>query len=1001
MSEPKLISPMLDNFVMGDPISEHNGVRCCPAINKETDEKYIVKIISVPASQTQVDALLLSGAFSDKDAALSYFKTIADGIVDEKNILDELSRLEGYSAIEGCQIVPMEDECGFDVYLLSSYRSTLRHYLRRNCMTHLQALNLGLDLCAALSVARRMGYLYVDLKPENIYINGTQEFRIGDLGFVNLNSLQYTSLPDRYRSSYTAPEISDAYSDLNKTIDVFALGLILYQVFNDGQLPESFISMTAPAYADYEMTEIIQKACAVNPDDRWQDPAEMGQALVNYMQRNGAHDTPIVPLSNADDIPDVVSEDDTEGLYEEHSPSEDEAVVENSNSEPADSIEPSDESEYNSEVVEDAPIAEEEIFHEDSDGNLTLIETADDETTQAQDGAEVEYDEVSNEITDMLLQADELIAHEAPAPVVQPEPIDVPIPEPITPEETEPAEADDDAPSEEAQDSVSDDQDNDTPVVEESEFTDAEDEEDDSEPSNHKNRYTWLIWLAVVIMAGALALAAFWGYKNYYIQNIDSLTLTLTDGGTLTVKITTTANDSDLVVTCTDTYGNARKSAVTDGTATFTGLIADTPYYINVSINGFHKLTGKTTDAFSTPAETEVTQLEAITGKISGNVILNFSVNGPDPEHWNVSYKAPDGTVGNLIFSGHTVTVKGLQVGKEYDFTITPTSEINVIGTNTLKYLVRPVVRAEDLEITGCYDNKIFVSWSVAEETSAEEWTVRCYNDAFETVINVKDCSAEIEIPDTSAEYTIEVTANDMSVNSSIRLPQNSATVTSFNVDESVPGSITVNWTLGGAAPEGGLILSYTVDGFGPTHLPIPEGTSATIENVVPGGTYTFEFTTAKGAPVFKGEYTHTTADAEKFESLDDLEVDADDLVFYMCLDPEDVDWRDLIPRSGIEESDEITLSTEYKATDKISFIIDIVGSYEDVDIDTAVLYIIRNSEGDVCNISAATYFWPDMTQEGYIKLDLPTIPAEPGSYTISTYFNNGFVDTTSFTIVE
>ena len=45
MSEPKLISPMLDNFAMGDPISDHHGVRCCPAMKNDSDEKYIVKII--------------------------------------------------------------------------------------------------------------------------------------------------------------------------------------------------------------------------------------------------------------------------------------------------------------------------------------------------------------------------------------------------------------------------------------------------------------------------------------------------------------------------------------------------------------------------------------------------------------------------------------------------------------------------------------------------------------------------------------------------------------------------------------------------------------------------------------------------------------------------------------------------------------------------------------------------------------------------------------------
>ena len=69
MSEPKLISPMLDNFEIGGPLSDHDGVRCCPAMRKNSDEKYIVKIISVPASQTKLDALLLTGAYPDKDAA--------------------------------------------------------------------------------------------------------------------------------------------------------------------------------------------------------------------------------------------------------------------------------------------------------------------------------------------------------------------------------------------------------------------------------------------------------------------------------------------------------------------------------------------------------------------------------------------------------------------------------------------------------------------------------------------------------------------------------------------------------------------------------------------------------------------------------------------------------------------------------------------------------------------------------------------------------------------
>ena len=42
LSEPQLISPLLDGYVMGDPINAHHGVRACPAMHLETDKKHIV-----------------------------------------------------------------------------------------------------------------------------------------------------------------------------------------------------------------------------------------------------------------------------------------------------------------------------------------------------------------------------------------------------------------------------------------------------------------------------------------------------------------------------------------------------------------------------------------------------------------------------------------------------------------------------------------------------------------------------------------------------------------------------------------------------------------------------------------------------------------------------------------------------------------------------------------------------------------------------------------------
>ena len=71
--------------------------------------------------------------------------------------------------------------------------------------------------------------------------------------------------------------------------------------------------MPAPLYADYEMDAIIRKACAFQPEDRYQTPAELLAALEAYLSQNNVTDECIVP-------PLVVDEDD----FEEEVPEEEE-----------------------------------------------------------------------------------------------------------------------------------------------------------------------------------------------------------------------------------------------------------------------------------------------------------------------------------------------------------------------------------------------------------------------------------------------------------------------------------------------------------------------------------------------------------------------------------------------------------------------------------------------------------------------------------------------------
>ena len=347
MSDPNLVSPLLDGFALGAPMSNRPGACCCPAMKEGSDQKYIVKILSVPPSQTQLDALLVTGAYKDPAAALDYFRQQAEEAGAEAEFLQNMAALEGFQAYEGWQVSPMKkNRLGYHVYLVGKYSRSLEKTLRRTAVTHLQAVNMALDLCGALSLCRRAGHLYVDLKPTNVFLDDTGHCRIGDLGFVSTKFLDYTSMPEKYLSPYSAPETRDPMATLNLTVDTYALGMILYRIYSGGTLPQlpedPERPLDAPAYADEAMTKIILKALSPRQEDRYSDPAELGKDLAAYLQTAAPSEEPIAPLApQASEAPAAAPEAPAEAQPSEE-PETAETAEEREPSEIPDATDPSE-----------------------------------------------------------------------------------------------------------------------------------------------------------------------------------------------------------------------------------------------------------------------------------------------------------------------------------------------------------------------------------------------------------------------------------------------------------------------------------------------------------------------------------------------------------------------------------------------------------------------------------------------------------------------------------
>ena len=298
MSAPRKISPIMDGFTLGQLLSRSSTATCYQATQNHTGQRYVVKIISLPASTQQLDALLMSGTFAGPSEVNAHFKEQARDVLRNVQVLRHLATVGGFVDYDCVQVVPSADGKGYEVYLLSPLRQTLPQQLQREDLTQGDVVNLALDLCAALTVCRRSGYCCVNLKPGNVFHHG-KHYHIGDLGFLPLYEMGRIPLPEQYRSSYSPPELMDGTRPINDTADVYALGLILYQAYNGGILPGNDAVfgrlLLPPKYADYEMAEIILRACAPDPSIRWQGPEQMGLALMRYTQRNGMRNEPVVP----------------------------------------------------------------------------------------------------------------------------------------------------------------------------------------------------------------------------------------------------------------------------------------------------------------------------------------------------------------------------------------------------------------------------------------------------------------------------------------------------------------------------------------------------------------------------------------------------------------------------------------------------------------------------------------------------------------------------------
>ena len=217
------VSPLLDAMEIGECFSQHDGAACYRISHPESGRELVLKQISVPASAEQVSALLLTGAYASAEEADAYYRKEAENLVKEAQERTKLLDCPYILPFLGVQME--KNEVGYTVYAVLPKRNSLQAHLDENAVSHLRGINMGIDLCVAMSALREAGYVHGNLKPGNVFFSDTGRFLLGDFGLISTRDMQYATLPEQYRSNYSAPELSGLLGGMNTTVDIYSLGL--------------------------------------------------------------------------------------------------------------------------------------------------------------------------------------------------------------------------------------------------------------------------------------------------------------------------------------------------------------------------------------------------------------------------------------------------------------------------------------------------------------------------------------------------------------------------------------------------------------------------------------------------------------------------------------------------------------------------------------------------------------------------------------------------------
>ena len=256
-----------------------------------------MKVISIPKDKSEVNELINSGM--DRENITEYFQDRADNLFREIDTMIQLGGFTNIVTYKDHKLIEHEDGIGHDLYIRMELLTPLSEYLLSHKFSTNEVVQMGIDICKALELCEKHNIIHRDIKPANVFLSNHGDYELGDFGVSRtMSATTVGTVAGTY--TYMAPEIylNHAY---NNTVDIYSLGLMMYQFLNGGRLPfmppasekikpgdmETALLVRmkgdtpVPNIPDISavLSKVICKACSYESDQRYQSAREFREAL--------------------------------------------------------------------------------------------------------------------------------------------------------------------------------------------------------------------------------------------------------------------------------------------------------------------------------------------------------------------------------------------------------------------------------------------------------------------------------------------------------------------------------------------------------------------------------------------------------------------------------------------------------------------------------------------------------------------------------------------------